>query len=306
MKMMYYKIGLDNVLKITLLGKDKIVPPRMHYTRNTIEYIIYIVTDGKLKLKVNGKPVILTKGDVHIFDKGDFQEAAESSFCEYYYVHFRTENIEKLNITENEYIALLTEKETGFKKHEFYKEECYNFLSVCLPEHIHIESESLYEHVINVLKNNTLSALTPGTKSIENRFAVSTEIMKLLFKLEKAEMPLQNNAQRVARKITEFIDRNYYRNISGEEVAKAVFLNFDYANRVFVKATGMSIIKYRNRVRLQHAKALILATARPMMEIANEVGFENSHYFSRIFKKEEGLTPSEYRNKNTGGNYEEN
>ena len=303
--MRYYKIGLGRVLRITLLGKETIIPPRMHYTRNTVEHIMYVVTEGKLELKVNGKLIVLTKGDVYIFDKGDYQEAVSDSFCEYYYIHFRPSDIEKLEITDKECMQLVAEKEANFRKCEFYREECYDFLYVYLPQHLHIESASLYEYVLNVLKNNTLSTLTPGTKSIENRFLASVEVEKILFRLEKTKMIVQDNAQRVARKISDYIDENYYRNISGEDVAKAVFLNFDYANRVFVKVTGKSIIKYRNSVRLQHAKALIQATAKPMREIAAEVGFENAHYFSRIFKKEEGITPSEYRNKNTGGGYEE-
>ena len=57
---------------------------------------------------------------------------------------------------------------------------------------------------------------------------------------------------------------------------------------------GCSIIKYRNRVRINEAKFRIAATDMNMSEIADFVGFGNVYYFSRIFKKIEGVAPSDY------------
>ena len=176
-----------------------------------------------------------------------------------------------------------------------------------IPETLHIESGSLFEYITNKLKNSTLTPLTPRSKSVENRFTVSTVVEKIFFKLESVESPKQDNSHNIAWKIADFIDKNYFLAITGEEIAKEFYLSFDYANRVFGKIMGISIIKYRNDVRLQHAKALMLATTKPLLEIASEVGFENAHYFSRIFKKEEGISPSEYKKeflRNIGGSHE--
>jgi len=307
--MIYYKIDLRDILRVTLLGKEKLIPPRMHYKRNIVEYIMYVVLDGKLHLKVNDGELTLLPGDVHIFNQGDYQEAFESTYCEYYYIHFRSPYIEKSEMEESEFLALCAKKEEEFKKTEFYKESCYDYFYVYLPEHLHIESASLFEYITNTVKNNTLTPLTPRSKSVENRFSVSASFEKISFKLEKSETPKQDNSHNIAWKIADFIDKNYFLPITGEDIAKEFFLSFDYANRVFGKVMGISIIKYRNDVRLQHAKALMLATTKPLLEIASEVGFENAHYFSRIFKKEEGIAPSEYkkeflRSQNIGGHYE--
>ena len=65
--------------------------------------------------------------------------------------------------------------------------------------------------------------------------------------------------------------------ISGERIAQEFYLNFDYANRIFRKITGCTIVRYRNSVRIQHAKAKMRAINAPVKEIAAELGFENVH-----------------------------
>lgn len=305
--MICYRIDLRDILRVTLLGKEKLIPPRMHYTRKTVEYIMYVVLDGTLNLKVDGEKITLKQGDIRLFNKGCYQEATESGYSEYYYIHFKSPHVERLSVTEEEYLDLVAKKEEDFKKTEFFREECYDYFYVYIPETLHIESGSLFEYITNKLKNSTLTPLTPRSKSVENRFTVSTVVEKIFFKLESVENPKQDNSHNIAWKIADFIDKNYFLDITGEEIAKEFYLSFDYANRVFGKIMGISIIKYRNDVRLQHAKALMLATTKPLLEIASEVGFENAHYFSRIFKKEEGISPSEYKKeflRNIGGSHE--
>ena len=60
---------------------------------------------------------------------------------------------------------------------------------------------------------------------------------------------------------------------------------------------GVSIIKYRNDVRIQRAKASMFTANKSLGEIATEVGFESVYYFSRVFKKNEGMSPLAYKKK---------
>ena len=305
---MYYKVDLSKILKVILLEKDRLIPPRMHYTRTVFEYSMYVILSGRLELDVNGERVVLTKGDVRFFDKDVYQRAIRAELCEYYYIHFYSSGVSRLDISEDKFCALVREKEENFKKMEFYKEECYDNMCVYIPEQIHIESQSLFEYIVNTLKSNTLTPITSGTKMVESRFDVSAAVAKIFFKLEKANSLDSDKSVNITRKIANFIDQNYFRPMTGEDIEKEFYISFDYANRVFKKGMGVSIMRYRNDVRLGHAKALLLATELPLSKIAAQVGFENSHYFSRIFKKEEGVSPSEYKNnffkKSIGERYE--
>ena len=305
---MYYKIGLREALRVILLNKEHLVPPRKHYTHRTVEYVMYVMVSGRLELKVNGEQIVLLPGDVRIFNKGDFQEATSADLCEYYYIHFESDDVECLDITDGDYKRLVAQKEEDFKRCEFYKLECYDSFAVYLPEQMHIDSATLFEYITNTLKNNVLTPVSQATKSIESRFAVSMAVAKILLKLERSTVPSSDNNHSIAKKIATYIEENYFLSISGADIEKEFYLNFDYANRVFKNVMGVSIIKYRNEVRLANAKAMILATDKPLSKIAADTGFENAHYFSRIFKKEVGVTPSEYKNtflrRNTGGSYE--
>lgn len=73
--------------------------------------------------------------------------------------------------------------------------------------------------------------------------------------------------------------------------------NFSERNlkRRFSQATGISINKYVQEVRIDKAKKQLLATDKTVNEISVDVGYENSSFFSRLFKKSTGLTPAKWR-----------
>lgn len=63
-----------------------------------------------------------------------------------------------------------------------------------------------------------------------------------------------------------------------------------------VKAlTGMSIMRYVNRIRLEKAKELLEKSELSVSEVAYEVGYEDTSYFSSNFKKMYKATPSSFR-----------
>jgi transcriptional regulator GlxA family with amidase domain len=65
--------------------------------------------------------------------------------------------------------------------------------------------------------------------------------------------------------------------------------------RRFAKATGMSPLQFVHMLRLEEAKQLLEATARPVEGIANDVGYEDASFFSRLFRRKVGITPAQYR-----------
>lgn len=80
-------------------------------------------------------------------------------------------------------------------------------------------------------------------------------------------------------------------------IALAKQFNFSERNlkRRFSLATGTSINKYIQEVRIDKAKKLLLATDKSVKQISLEVGYENDSFFTRLFKKSTGATPSLWR-----------
>lgn len=75
------------------------------------------------------------------------------------------------------------------------------------------------------------------------------------------------------------------------QVARQVHLSQAYLSRLFKQRTGQSFIDYLTEVRLNEAKALLLAGEKTIDQIASAVGFNYNSYFTAVFKNGRGLPP---------------
>lgn len=86
-------------------------------------------------------------------------------------------------------------------------------------------------------------------------------------------------------------------NLMLPDVANAVNMSKSRFSAVFSQCTGQTFTEYLIHLRLSKAKELLRSTNCKNSQIAQEIGYNDSHYFSYIFKKNTGMTPSEYRMK---------
>ena len=95
--------------------------------------------------------------------------------------------------------------------------------------------------------------------------------------------------------VQDWIDSHFQNIIRIVNLAK--MFNFSERNlkRRFSLATGTSINKYIQEVRVDKAKKLLLATEKTIKDISIEVGYENDSFFSRLFKKRTGMNPAKWR-----------
>ncbi len=93
-----------------------------------------------------------------------------------------------------------------------------------------------------------------------------------------------------------YIDENYSKDISLDDVSRVVDISPYYFSRVFKDETGQNFIDYLTERRIDKAKDLLLSDDRlSMKEISVMVGYSDPNYFSRIFKKNVGTTPTEFK-----------
>lgn len=94
----------------------------------------------------------------------------------------------------------------------------------------------------------------------------------------------------------DYLSRNYADpNLMLQDVAGEVHMSQSHFSTVFSQETGLTFTQYLTALRIGKAKELLEATEMRSSQIAQEVGYNDSHYFSYLFKKNTGLTPSEYR-----------
>lgn len=102
------------------------------------------------------------------------------------------------------------------------------------------------------------------------------------------------NTSRHVRRAIKYINENYYKEISLEDVADHVYLSSVHMSRLFKKETGKNLMDYVKMVRIQKAKELLDTHQYKIYEVAELVGFKDNHYFSTMFKKYVHMTPTEY------------
>ncbi|WNS43757.1 helix-turn-helix domain-containing protein [Paenibacillus sp. MMS20-IR301] len=94
----------------------------------------------------------------------------------------------------------------------------------------------------------------------------------------------------------EYIRLHLEENLTLNSCAQAVHLSPSYFANAFKKETGMTLIQYITKMRMERAKELLIAGAQ-VQEISLMLGYEDRPYFSGLFKKYCGMTPTAFRQK---------
>lgn len=97
------------------------------------------------------------------------------------------------------------------------------------------------------------------------------------------------------KRVLGFIQKNYGRRITNQDLAEILQMNPQYFCRYFKRAMGKTPTEYVNEVRVEKAAEYLYRTDRKIIDIALECGYDNIGYFIKRFKEEKGVLPSEYR-----------
>ena len=98
-----------------------------------------------------------------------------------------------------------------------------------------------------------------------------------------------------------FMEHNYQRELTVEEVADVCKLNRSYFSKLFKESMGCPPQEFLIRLRLSKAAEQMKSGKAPIGEIVAACGYPNQLHFSRAFKKRYGVSPREWRLHNKGG-----
>lgn len=97
------------------------------------------------------------------------------------------------------------------------------------------------------------------------------------------------------RSMVEYIELHYREPLSVEAVAKGAGYSLSHVHRIFKSGTGMSILRYINRYRIEKACLDLIYTDKKITRVAADNGFEHAKHFSEIFRSVMGMSPTRYR-----------
>jgi AraC-like DNA-binding protein/mannose-6-phosphate isomerase-like protein (cupin superfamily) len=136
-------------------------------------------------------------------------------------------------------------------------------------------------------------------RSVGYEYAAPAKLLDILVGIERLNLEAKQTikpelAAMVSQTIV-FMEQHLATSIHLEDMANTVHLNETYFCEVFKQVTGISPGRYLMRLRLEHARYLLLSTAQPITTVARESGFTDPSHFARAFKAAFGTSPTRLR-----------
>ena len=133
-----------------------------------------------------------------------------------------------------------------------------------------------------------------------SRFAGLNEmqeyLQKVLKQMEAAVQTATNKYAHILSIAKQYVQKNYNRDISMDEVAEMVSMSYSYFSRVFKEQLHQSFSEYVLSVRMREAKRLMEEDpAIKIKEVAELVGYESVYTFSRAYKQYYHVSPKQDR-----------
>lgn len=120
-------------------------------------------------------------------------------------------------------------------------------------------------------------------------------ILLKIIELIRSTPTAEPNPHPIIEEITEYIKNNLSDDLSVNDIAKKMNISIYYLSHLFKQVTGISILEYRNELRLTKAKQMLIESRFSVNEIAIQCGFCNASYFAEVFSRSEKTSPSQFR-----------
>ena len=233
--------------------------PHWHWERRINNASLYYIGDGNLKFTLKNKSFVVSKGDVVFLKASDIATIANESNT----------------YSSLLYIAFeLDETNDLLSETVFYDTTYRGFFKDILDAHL---SKSPFSSLkILQLLSKLIYNLLNDCLSKSEDYAVTSRIQSA----------------------AEYININYYKDLSLEELCKISGYSPAHLRRLFIKTFGFSPREYIIDKRIEMATEMLFdVPEKTIGEISDLVGISSSSYFCKTFKEKTGLSPNEYKKK---------
>ncbi len=256
----------------------------------TIDCRIFYILSGTGKIIVENEQFSLSAGSIILFQSGtEYCWQPDERGIKYVAINF--------DYTQN-FVDL---------KESFHPLHAKNFSDEMILERINFSNAKALNKPIYL----------KGKKSLENRFRliatefymdsnysnelVSSELKSLIINIVRELAEVQSgNENNLVRKIVEYIQNNFNKQISNEVIAGQFGFHPTYLNRVFKQQTGESMHSFVKEYRISIAADLLKVSNLSVDEITEQTGFNDVPHFIKTFKKRFGTTPAKFRKQDQG------
>lgn len=270
-KMDFTEKNKNNVdINISTCGFEKCNPKLVYGPRVINHYLIHYVVKGKGRFCINGITYEVKAGQGFLIPPdvlGDY-EPSEDEPWEYFWVGFNgakaSQYISQAYLSANQPIFSYTKDD----KLRQCMQEMVECTRLTYNKQLRVLTK-LYEFICLIIENNTFG---------------------------RGDVLLASpTVQDYALEAIEYIENNFFRNITINDVAKYLNLNRSYLYKLFKSYSGISPQQFLINYRMERACELLGSTQLTITQVAASVGYIDSLLFSNRFKKYKGISPTEYR-----------
>ena len=274
--------GSDYPLQVkrSRIGRYPIRSHRLAYHK------LCLVLKGECRLQCGSQPYHLKPGDLYFCEPLTPQSftVKESQRIEYYEVIFNAPTLLERFPEWRRHapgIVMLLERRTAEPIPSFF---------------------DIPENVQGIFRENFCALAEEFLQSGSSDDLLGQQFARLVLMLRDArristraapaeERPGHPTIERILRRMR----KDFAQPLSASELAGEVGWSTAYLARAFKRNTGDTLTRTLNRIRIEHAAHLLLATDRPVSDIAMACGYNEIPYFNRRFKLLLGASPTDYR-----------
>jgi len=281
-------LALDDIVKVRIVDFCRAERPFIHADR-VLDFNVFIyIVSGRMKIWENGIEYVVDEQNAFFLKKGLHHYGRDeiAAGTTWYYIHFHggydTGGQEQGSYFElSSYSPLSAAGEFTEKDYERY---------IRLPKLIKVDNPRLIER-----KLDSLTQICRSANDLRMAY-LSYGTMELFFELfmQKRNQPVPDKDDIITRRIILYLESNTSRNLSSRDISGHLCMNYNYISSVFKGKTGMSIMEYHEKIRMNEAARLLMHSSMNISEVSNKLGFDDPLYFSRVFKKVMGYSPSDY------------
>ncbi|AGF54090.1 two-component system response regulator YesN [Clostridium saccharoperbutylacetonicum] len=133
-------------------------------------------------------------------------------------------------------------------------------------------------------------------KNIYNQLSLKSTIDYLIKNFTDISNQIgTNSSDNIIKRVTGYINRNYYKDIKLESLAEIFNYNSAYLGKLFKSIEGESFNTYLDKIRIEKAKLLLVDDNLKVYQVCEKIGYKNIDYFHSKFKKYVGTSPLSYK-----------
>uniref|UniRef100_UPI00298EA24E GH39 family glycosyl hydrolase n=1 Tax=Treponema sp. TaxID=166 RepID=UPI00298EA24E len=228
------------------------------------------VLEGNVSLVLNGKSYELNSEDILYINKdSEYQINGNNFYIIRMYVY--TDILPFSDFITNATFNLNSSQFTNQKKYDYVR---------------YLFANAVYSIVKGTTLYQTLSILFSIFHTLSTNFLI----------IPDSSTSINDNKKNKFQNILSYIEKNFDKCLTLQDVADANALSVPYLSSLFIKITGQTFLSIYNEIRLLHALEDMTKNKLTLEDIALKNGFSEYRSFVLAFKKKYGQTPSKYKN----------